>query len=81
MKRTTVSLPDDLASAVEREARRRDTSTSEVVRVALIAHLGRKPGRRELPFANLGNSKDPDGSNRVDEILAKEWLPYLESER
>ena len=77
MKRTTISLPDDLAGAVDREARRRDISTSEVVRIALIAHLGRKPGRRELPFANLGHSKDPGAgtARRIDEILAEEWTP------
>ena len=43
MKRTTVSLPDELASAVAREAERRRTSVSEVTREALLAHLGIDP--------------------------------------
>ena len=73
MKRTTISMPDDLARAVEREARRRDTSTSEVVRVALIAQLGVGAKRKPLPFANLGRSGTRDTSSRIDEILAEEW--------
>jgi metal-responsive CopG/Arc/MetJ family transcriptional regulator len=40
MQRTTVSLPDDLAQALDREARRRHTSASEVTRAALAQHLG-----------------------------------------
>jgi len=34
-KRTTFLLPDDLADLLERERRRRGTSTAETVRVAL----------------------------------------------
>jgi predicted transcriptional regulator len=78
MKRTTISMPDDLARAVEREARRRDTSTSEVVRVALIAQLGVGAKRKPLPFANLGRSDGTEHvSQRIDEILAEEWTPDL----
>jgi Arc/MetJ-type ribon-helix-helix transcriptional regulator len=73
MKRTTISLPDDLARAVEREARRRDTSASAVVRVALVAHLGVGAKRKPLPFANLGASGRGDTSSRIEEILAEEW--------
>jgi hypothetical protein len=79
MKRTTVSMPDDLAQAVEREARRRDISTSEVVRVALIAHLGVGTKRRPLPFANLGHSGRGDTASRTEELLAEEWT--LDSHR
>jgi Arc/MetJ-type ribon-helix-helix transcriptional regulator len=73
MKRTTISLPDDLARAVEREARRRDTSASDVVRVALVAHLGVGAKRMPLPFFDLGRSGRSDTSSRIDEILAEEW--------
>jgi predicted nucleic acid-binding protein/predicted transcriptional regulator len=57
MKRTTVSLPDDLAAALAREARRRNRSASEITRDALARHLGLTAGvRRELPFAAVGRS-------------------------
>lgn len=72
MKRITIVVPDDLARAVAREAKRRDTSTSEVFRVAVTAHLGiGKP--RQLPFANLGSSDDSGAARRMEEILAEEW--------
>jgi predicted transcriptional regulator len=73
MKRTTISMPDELASAVEREARRRALSVSEVAREALAAHLGLAGGRRVLPFANLGRSGTRNTARRAEEVLAKEW--------
>ena len=72
MKRTTISLPEDLAGIVERDARLRQTSVSEIVRQALNAHYGLdKP--RELPFANLGRSKSGWGAANLDEYLDKYW--------
>jgi Arc/MetJ-type ribon-helix-helix transcriptional regulator len=80
MKRTTVSLPDDLARAVEREARRRDTSTSDVVRVALVAHLGLGTKRKSLPFINLGSSAGGEAiGRRMEELIEQEWT--LDSHR
>ena len=74
MKRTTISLPDDLAVVIEREARRRSVSVSEIVRQALAAHVGiGEGGVREIPFANLGASGYHDTARRVREILADEW--------
>ena len=79
MKRTTISLPDDLAGIVEREARRRRTSVSEVVRTALESHFELdKP--RELPFANLGASDHTDTAANAEEILAKEWAAWIEED-
>jgi Arc/MetJ-type ribon-helix-helix transcriptional regulator len=56
MKLTTIRLPDELAWAAERAARRRQTSVSEVVREALASFLGMagEPGARQ--FENLGRS-------------------------
>jgi hypothetical protein len=73
MKRTTVSIPDDLALAVEREARRRAVSVSEVTREALAAHVGLAAGRRRLPFANLGHSGTRHTARQAEDVLAKEW--------
>jgi predicted transcriptional regulator len=40
MKRTTISLPDDLAAALEREAARRRVPVSQVAREAIESRLG-----------------------------------------
>ena len=74
MKRTTVSLPDDIAKILEFESRRRRISVSEVVRQALIAHLKLSNGQpRAIPFIGIGDSGCDDISERIDEILAEEW--------
>jgi len=73
MKRTTVSLPDDLAQAVDREARRRRTSVSEVTRNALVEHLGLGTERgRELPFPALGHSGHRTTGRDMEQILTSE---------
>jgi hypothetical protein len=74
MKRTTVSLPDDIALLAEREAHRRGVSVSEITRVALAEHLGlgsEEP--RRLPFAKLGRSGYRTTGRDLEDILAKEW--------
>jgi predicted transcriptional regulator len=74
MKRTTISLPDDLASALSREARRRNRSVSEVTRDALVRHLGLAADvPRELPFAKLGRSGRRSTGREMEELLAAEW--------
>jgi len=70
MKRITISLPEELATAVERVAQRDRSSVSEVVRQAIEERLGRAgEGPRELPFANLGRS----GYSR----RRRTWKPYF----
>ena len=73
MKRTTISLPDDLARRLEREAARRSVSEAEVVRSALTQLLGSADaGRRPLPFPALATgSGRTDISMRIDEALAE----------
>lgn len=73
MKRITVSLPEDLAARVEREARREHTSVSEVVRQSLTARLDPPPksGKRAVPFAAMFDSGHTDTAERHDEILAE----------
>ena len=73
MKRTTISIPNELALAAEREARRRSTSVSEIAREALAAYLGLAGERRPLPFANLGRSGSNDTARRMEELMAGEW--------
>jgi len=76
MKRITISLPDELATVLQREARRRRVSVSEVVRKALGSHFGLVDDRpRHLPFVGIGRSGQPDIAERIEEILAEEWNP------
>jgi Arc/MetJ-type ribon-helix-helix transcriptional regulator len=82
MKRATISLPDELASAVAREAERRRTSFSEVTREALLSHLGIDPeGRRELAFAGIGRSGKRTTARDAERILAREWGGRLDRRR
>ena len=77
MKRITISLPEDLAAALEREAHQERKSVSEIARKAIEARLRPLPvvdGKRKIPFIGIGRSKgDGTISQRIDEILAEEW--------
>jgi site-specific recombinase XerC len=76
MKRTTISLPDELAAAVEREARRRRVPVSQVAREALEASLGRRrSGERSLAIVALGRSGHRTTARDVEQILDDEWRP------
>jgi len=76
MKRTTVSLPDELAQLLKREAQRRGASISGLVREALAAHLSSGDMQpRRLPFAALGASGEHHTARDLEEILAAEWDP------
>jgi hypothetical protein len=73
MKRTTLTLPEEVVVALKREARRRDTSVSEVARKALSKHFGLDDeGPRRLPFVALGASGYHDTAERIEEILDEE---------
>jgi len=76
MKRTTVTLPDDLFDALDRAARRGHTSVSEVVRSMLAAQLGMiAGGERSLAFANLGRSGQRHVARDMEARLARDWTP------
>jgi Arc/MetJ-type ribon-helix-helix transcriptional regulator len=74
MRRTTISLPDELAAALEREAGRRRVPVSQVAREAIEARLGRgAAGHRKLPFVALGRSGHRSTARDVEAILEAEW--------
>ncbi len=74
MKRTTISLPDDMAGWLARDARRRSTSVSEVAREIFSAHFGLNSHEpRRLPFESLGRSGFHDTAENIKKILAEEW--------
>jgi len=70
MPRTSVMLPNDLLARLRHEAKRRGVSVAEVVRAAVERELA-QPKRRELSIIGIGSSGMPDGSERVDELLAE----------
>ena len=74
MNRTTLSLPDDVADALRREAHRRHTSASAVARDAITAHLHLLPEQsRPVPFAAVGRSGQRNIARDMEELLAREW--------
>ncbi len=82
MKRATINLPDDLADLVDREARRRQTSFSEVVRLFIVQGLsGSKEKPREIPWAGLFHDPDMIPAERLDEALAARWADDIDRDR
>jgi predicted transcriptional regulator len=75
MRRTTISLPDDLAEALDREARRRSVPVSAVARDALADHLGfgTAEDHRELPFAAVGRSGKRTTARNMEKLIEQEW--------
>jgi predicted transcriptional regulator len=71
MKRTTVRLPDDVASLLRREAGRRGTTVSAITREAIESYLG-VGIPRQLYGTGAGSSGRADISRRIEEILLKE---------
>jgi len=82
MKRTTVTLTDELASRLQLEAERRQTSVSEVMRVLVADALGVSPeGKRRIAFAALFDDPGMVRGEDVDQELEKEWLGELDRDR
>ena len=82
MRRTTITLSDDLAELVAREAQRRRTSVSEVVRTLLAEALGGSDERpREIPWAGLFSDSEMPAAERVDEALAERWADDIDRDR
>jgi hypothetical protein len=73
MKRTTISLPDDLSAALEREARRLRMPVSHVAREAIAARLGRSSGPRRLPFVGIGHSGHHSTARDIEDLMQSEW--------
>lgn len=72
MKRITISVPEDLAEAAQREARRRGVTVSEVARQALTVRLGTEAGRKP-GFVGLGRSGRRSTARDAEQIFAEEW--------
>jgi Arc/MetJ-type ribon-helix-helix transcriptional regulator len=74
MSRLTISLSKELAARVMREAHRRRSSVSEVVRDALTRQLELfTEASNPVPFANLGRSGKKHTARNAERILEREW--------
>ena len=74
MKRTTITLPDEVAAELHREARRCRTSVSRIAREAIEAHLDRDAAKkRRLAFLGIGQSGHGSLSVDHEEILREEF--------
>ena len=72
--RITISLPDELAEVLSREAKRRGESVSAFVREALESYLrGPEDRPRELPFVAAGRSGTKHTARNAEKILTREW--------
>lgn len=78
MKRRTITLPDDLDAAAEREARRLHTSASQIIREALEERLARKSGKRYAMQGIVSDGRAPQASD-LEEYLEENWIRDLTS--
>jgi predicted transcriptional regulator len=83
MKRTTISLPDDVSDALVREAHRRRVPVSQVAREAIESTLGLDDERpRDLSFIGIADSEGgrSNFAEHFDQWLAENWVRDLEAD-
>jgi Arc/MetJ-type ribon-helix-helix transcriptional regulator len=80
VRRTTITLPDDLYRLALREAERRATSVSEVVRVSLTRLL-RGEEQRALPWAGMVNEPEMIYGRAIDDGLDDGWADAIAPSR
>jgi hypothetical protein len=68
MRRTTVYFPDEMKTAIEREAASRGVTEAEVIRSAVASHVGNidTPERR---FPLFDEPLGADIAGRIDDLL------------
>lgn len=69
VKRTTVYFPEEMKTAIEREAARRGVTEAEIIRAAVRAALPERQRRRRITPA-IPEGVGEDIAGRVDELLA-----------
>ena len=81
MKRTTISLPDDVAAALEREARRRRVPVSRIAREAIEAELGLADEEpKAWPFIGLWETDGSTPAADLERWLADHWADEIEGD-
>jgi hypothetical protein len=80
MKKVTITLPDEFAALMDSEARRRQTSFSEVIRHYLVLGVSRER-LREIPFAGLFHDSGMVRGDSIDESLSRHWANHIARDR
>jgi Arc/MetJ-type ribon-helix-helix transcriptional regulator len=78
MKRTTITLPEDLEALVRYEADRRGTSISEVIRESVAAALLGE--MRDIPWAGICDDPKLTSGSRLEDALSS-WPDDLDRRR
>ena len=82
MKRTTITLSDELAELVAREAQRQRASVSQVIRQLLSqAFMGTEERPRQIPWAGIVNDPNLVHGKSIDEELGREWSDDIDRDR
>ncbi len=82
MKRTTITMPDELADLVAREARRRDTSVSGLVRSLVERGLNlSSEAPRVIPWAGMFDDPEAPAAARLDDEVKKHWADDIDRDR
>ena len=80
--RKTITLPEDLATLVGLEAKRRQTTFSGAIRALITEALGgtaEKP--REIPWAGLFDDPEMVPGQQIDSALAAKWTDDIDRDR
>lgn len=78
MKRTSITLPDDLAALVEYEAAKAATTVSDVIRSAIVRTYLEQG--REIGFASICDDPEMPAASRIEEALDG-WADDLDRRR
>jgi hypothetical protein len=82
MKRLTISLPDDLAAALQQESERRNVPGSSIVREAVRREVGYWTSD---DFAGIIGIADSGGigpfAEDLDALLESSWVTHVEDDR
>ena len=82
MKRTTISLPDEVSELLHQEARRKGASVSSIVRHYVAEGLtgsARKP--RRIPWAGLFRDPEMAPGRDLEEVLEEGWADDIDRAR
>lgn len=82
MNRVTITIPEELEWEVARDARRRGTSVSAVIRELLQERYSPPAdGKRVIPWAGIGDSGGADIARRAKEVLRSELADAVDRDR
>lgn len=82
MRRTTISLSDELAELLSEEARRQRISVSALARDLLSEGLvGSEAKPRKIPWAGIIDDPEIPAARDLEEVLDHEWPDAIDRDR